>query len=67
MPVELAKQLDLQPGTRFQWEAGAAPGTILVRVQPSISQRLTRAQQIGKKHKTRDFVAELIAERELDR
>ena len=64
VPAELAKQMSLQPGTRLQWEAGSAPGTILVRVQPSIQQRLARAQEIGKAFAGRDFVKELIEERE---
>ena len=64
VPVELAKRMGLEAGARFDWQAGSSPGTILVRVQPSIRQRLARAQEIGKAHQGRDFVKELIEERE---
>ena len=64
VPVELAKQMGLQTGARLDWEAGSSPGTILIRVQPSIRQRLARAQEIGKPYTGRDFVKELIEQRE---
>ena len=64
VPIELAKQMGLQVGARLDWEAGSAPGTILIRVQPSIRKRLARAQEIGKPYSGRDFVKELIDQRE---
>ena len=59
VPVELVKQMGLQTGARLDWQAGSSPGTILIRVQPSIRQRLARAQEIGKPYTGRDFVEEL--------
>lgn len=64
VPAELAKEMGLEPGSRFDWSKGKAPGTIVVKVQPSVRQMLDRAQEIGSKWKKRNLIEELIKERE---
>ena len=64
VPAELAREFGLEPGSKLDWSKGKTPGTIVIKVQPSIRQMLDRVQEIGRQFKNRDMVAELIAERE---
>ena len=71
VPAEIARQLELQPGSKLDWCLGDTPGTIIIQVKPSIRQLLDRAQELGREmmngsFKGRDPIAELIAERELE-
>lgn len=68
VPAEIAREMGLEPGARFDWVRGDTPDTIVIHVQPSIRQILDRAQELGRKmqegpFKGRDLIAELIAER----
>lgn len=65
VPAELAKEMELEPGTRFDWIRGSTPGTILIEVKPSKRQMLKRVQEIGKSCK-RNLIKELIEGRERD-
>ena len=64
VPAELARELGLEPGSRLDWSKGKTPGTMVIKVQPSVRQMLDRAQEIGSKWKNRNLIEELIEERE---
>ncbi len=34
IPAKLAHQLGIAPGSRLQWQAGAEPGTVSIRILP---------------------------------
>ena len=65
-PAEIARQLELQPGSKLDWCLGDTPGTIIIQVKPSIRQLLDRAQELGRELKNRNLIEELIAERALE-
>jgi AbrB family looped-hinge helix DNA binding protein len=64
VPAEIARKFDLHPGSKLDWSEGKQPGTILIRVQPSVGQLLKRAQELGSKLKNRKLVDELVRSRE---
>jgi AbrB family looped-hinge helix DNA binding protein len=64
VPAEIARQFGLEPGSRLDWSAGKAPGTIVVKVQMSKRQMIERIREIGRGIKNRNLVEELIKERE---
>jgi AbrB family looped-hinge helix DNA binding protein len=64
VPAELARELGLEPGSRLDWSKGKTPGTLVVKVQPSVRQMLDRVQEIGRGIKNRNLIEELIKERE---
>ena len=66
VPAEIAREMGLQPGARFDWVRGEQPGTIVIHVQPTIRQLLDRVQELGRQSKNRHLIEELIAERALD-
>ena len=66
VPAEIAREMGLEPGARFDWVRGEQPGTIVIHVQPSIRQLLDRVQELGRQSKNRHLIEELIAERALD-
>jgi bifunctional DNA-binding transcriptional regulator/antitoxin component of YhaV-PrlF toxin-antitoxin module len=68
VPAEIAREMGLEAGVRFNWSRGEEPGTLVIHVQPSQRQLLDRAQELGRRLKNgpfkgRDVVAELVAER----
>ena len=68
VPAEIASELQLTPGTRFEWSVGDAPNTILIHIQPSRKAMLARLRQIGIEARTNepDSVSHLIADRMAD-
>jgi bifunctional DNA-binding transcriptional regulator/antitoxin component of YhaV-PrlF toxin-antitoxin module len=68
IPADLVREMGLEPGTQLEWLKGDLPGVIIVKVEPSIRQRLAEIRAMGAEHKRnnpgRDLIAELIAERE---
>jgi bifunctional DNA-binding transcriptional regulator/antitoxin component of YhaV-PrlF toxin-antitoxin module len=71
VPAAIAKQLELQPGSRFEWSLGDEPGLILLRVQKSRKQILREIRELAdewKKNLPPDYdpVEELIKEREAE-
>lgn len=63
VPAEIAREMGLEPGARFDWSRGDTPDTIVIHVQPTIRQILDRAQELGRTLKNRNLIEELIAER----
>jgi len=70
IPAAIAREMNLEPGSRLEWLKGDVPGVIIIKVLPSRRQLLARAQEIGAELKKEfpdwDPIADLIAERELD-
>ena len=64
VPAEIARQFDLHPGSKLDWTPGKQPGTILIRVQPSVRQMMKRAQELGSRIRNRNLVEELVQSRE---
>ncbi|MES2598046.1 MAG: hypothetical protein V4662_22120 [Verrucomicrobiota bacterium] len=67
VPPELARQLNLRPGTQLDWEADADGLVIHVKaIEPSREELLKRVRELGRKHKLEgvDAIGDLIRERE---
>lgn len=67
LPAKLARQLDIKPGTRLQWEVGE-DGVLLLRPLPSRGELARRAAGMGRSWLKRggSAVGELIEERSSD-
>ena len=71
IPAAIVKEMNLEPGAQIEWTIGDTPGVIILRVRPSIRERLAEVQQWGAAIKARmgpdwDPIAELVEEREKD-
>lgn len=67
IPVELAKRFGIRPGFTFDWSSGKNEDEISVRVIPDRNALSLRLKGAGKNHfPSRDSVAELVADRELE-
>jgi AbrB family looped-hinge helix DNA binding protein len=64
IPAKLAKQLDIQPGTRIDWSIGEG-GVLIARLLPPRAELARQAAGMGRQWLTegRDPIAELIEER----
>ena len=67
IPAKLAKQLDIQNGTRLDWSA-AKPDTILIRILPRRGVLARQLAGMGQEWLTEDDdpIRELIIERQQD-
>jgi bifunctional DNA-binding transcriptional regulator/antitoxin component of YhaV-PrlF toxin-antitoxin module len=71
IPAAIVKEMQLEPGTKLEWSVGDVPGIIIIKVEPTLRQRIVRLQELGAKMRLEqgpawDPVGELLAERELD-
>jgi len=48
VPAEISQKLGLAPGALFDWSVGDEPRQIIIRIRPSRTDLLRRAQEIGR-------------------
>ena len=67
IPAELARELDIAPGTRLDWARGAE-GTLIVKIIPNRAELARRLAGRGKRHlrqgsnPIRDLVGDRVRE-----
>ena len=67
IPAELSRQLGIEPGYRFDWQAGPGVDEVRARIIPTRATLARRLLGAGRRHAPeRDAVAELIAQRQTE-
>lgn len=68
IPAELGKRFGIKPGYKFEWEPVEGKDEIHIKIIPGRGELARRLLGAGQRFsRGRDAVADLVAERELDR
>lgn len=63
VPIDIARELGIESGTRVEWKRTREPNQVVLTVQPNRRQLLERVQEIGRKYQNKGEGSARILER----